>query len=345
MEKFIMLFVMFPWLSGGLLAQEECPPSLVHYWNLDRNTGGFEDKAGGLTAQIENEPVAIAGLIDSARYFNGLAEVNVPDDITFDWREDDSFSIEFWIRKTSVCSGTSGLNNNVVIGRDDPNSDLHWWVGVDCQSAGKINFTLFSESGNGTIMKSKRGIIDGNWHHIAAVRDGDQNSTSIYIDSELDTSATYNYTEGFGSIVPVNIGWLNRDSKYHLDAAIDELAIYNSALTSEVISDHYNGGAGKSYCSDIGTSLSETDAENDFSVYPTVAASDFHVSFIVRNEQLVQLTAYDVTGKKIAGLINGNFKKGHYTMVFNTSDLKGNSLILLRMKVNNSILTRKLIIP
>lgn len=323
---------------------QECPGSIDHYWNFDLKNGGYTDRAGGLTAQAEVAPLAVPGVVDSGLYFNGLSEISVPDNITFDWEDDGSFSIEFWIRKTSVCAGTSSVNNNVVIGRDDPNTDLHWWVGVDCQTTGKINFTLFSAEGSGIIMKTKKGIIDGNWHHIVAVRDGQQNSNSIFVDGELDTSVTYSYPDGFASIVPVNVGWLNRDSKYHLDAYIDELAIHNVALSGETIAGHYNSGEGVDYCEEIGTGLQEADTDYQFSVYPTTVSSELHISFELNRPQKVSLTAYDVTGRKVARLIDKNMPQGIHNMSFSADIFNKSSVILLELKLDNTLLTKKIII-
>lgn len=342
MKKILYLLLIFPGIVLYSTAQE-CPGTLVHYWKLDRNAQGFVDHVGGLTAQIEVAPLSVLGIVDSAQYFNGLSEISVPDNITFDWDEDESFSIEFWVRKSSLCQGSTSQYNNVIIGRDDPNIGLHWWVGIDCQSPGRLNFTLFSGSGNGTIMKTKKGIIDGNWHHVVAIRDGEQNITSLYLDNELDTSVTYTYAQGFGSIVPVNIGWLNRDSKYHLDASIDELGIHNVALTEEVISDHFNNGNGKSYCSGIGTGTSDHH-ESLFNVYPTVATSEFHVTFSLENTQTVNITAFDVTGKKVAVLFSKRLTKGTHDLKFSTEKLRKNSMIILQLKLADKLLTRKLVL-
>ncbi len=341
MKKILYACAALVMYAVSISAQEECPGTLVHYWNMNSSNGGFADQVGGLNAQIEAEAVQIKGIVDSAFYFNGLSEASVPDNITFDWGKDASFTIEFWISKSVVCPSTSPLNNNVVIGRDDPNSTLHWWVGVDCQNPGRINFTLYDNGGNGAIMKTKTGIIDGNWHHVAVVRDGQSKTSTIFLDSEPDTSISFTYLQGFGSVVPVNIGWLNRDAKYHLDAMLDELAIHNVALTSDAIAEHYNSGNGMVYCTGTGTPVQEIEAGYGFHVFRK-SASEISLKFKLASPEHVSVAVYDISGRNLGYLINEELYSGEFEKTFRTSQFGKNAILLIRASFANITVTRKI---
>ncbi len=60
----------------------------------------------------------------------------------FDFGANTSFSFEYWMMtpESSTCSG-----NQVVIGRDDPESSLHWWTG--CLDGGAPGFYAISSTG------------------------------------------------------------------------------------------------------------------------------------------------------------------------------------------------------
>ncbi len=233
-----------------------CSDYLQHYWKLEENNlGTFSDYAGSLNANVAVNSTRVQGIVDFAQYFNGLAEASLPDNGSFDWNANSSFALEFWLNKSSACPAPTVVNQNIVIGRDDAATQLHWWAGVSCLDPGKINFNLIDNNGSGINLLSKQGVIDGNWHHIAIVRDGTLGITSIYIDGARDTTISYTYTGDFASTVPVNIGWLNLNAKFHLNGSIDELALYDRTITPSEITDHYNSGNAVSYCSQTETTV------------------------------------------------------------------------------------------
>jgi hypothetical protein len=342
----VFTFLLVPFLSGSVIAQDDCPASLIHYWNLDSANDGFEDIINGLNATIESATTPVLGIVNTGQYFNGLSELNIPDDASFDWREDESFTIEFWINKTSNCPDLINAYNNVVIGRDDSVSGLHWWAGVSCRNPGKINFTLRANDGEGVTILGKRNIIDGYWHHIAIVRDGNEETTSLYIDGARDTIVEFSYSSDFSSSGPVNFGWLNLDGKYHLDASIDELAVYNNDISETSIIEHYNNRNGMDYCTGIVTNTPEIAVEKDvdFRIFPTVVTSQFQVKFNLDYAQMVHLSIYDGSGRKISDLLNEELNMGHHNYVFNTSVANRNSILFVKLQLVDMVITRKVVI-
>ena len=68
--------------------------------------------------------------------------VTVADDDLLDWAADASFTVEYWMKKGTACSG-----NEVIVGRDDSSTSLHWWTG--CDNNGTVRFNLNDTNGNG----------------------------------------------------------------------------------------------------------------------------------------------------------------------------------------------------
>jgi lysophospholipase L1-like esterase len=235
-----------------------CPDGMTHYWKMDEATGSpYMDFHGVNDAVATNEPVLSSGVVAGAQEFNGVDdEVTVTDDNSFDWAADSSFTIEFWMRKDTPCTGSSIPDNDVIVGRDDASSNLHWWVGISCANvpSGVACFQLRDTNGNGDAVYSNTLITDGEWHHIVAVRDGPADMNRIYVDGIKEDSLSFDYTAGFGGTVDMDIGYLNLPTYYHYEGSVDEIATYDKALSDNEILSHYLGGlAGDSYCQIVTT--------------------------------------------------------------------------------------------
>ena len=228
-----------------------CPSDMLAYLKLDETSGSiFDDFFDGHDASCESghcPGFSTAGLLNGALDFNGTSQwITIPDDDELDWSADSSFSIELWANLTNCES-----RNKVMIGRDNTDDGgTHWWLG--CSISGNVtNFNLLDTNRNGVAVSGTTPINDGNWHHIVAIRDNTLDENRIYIDGELEGTASWNYTAGFDAPTALGIGYMayNLIPDYYYDGLLDEIALYNRVITQSEITDHYNGGTGKSYCS------------------------------------------------------------------------------------------------
>ncbi len=220
-----------------------CPDSITHYWKLEETSGGpYQDFVANNDAICGPCPTAVPGRVGTGQRFNGSNLVTVADDGTFDWGGGSSFTIEFWINKTD-----SATHSEVVLGRVE--GAMNWWIGVnsDPGDANRIRFRLVS--GGVTDLYSNSRVTDGNWHHIAATRDGATRVTKLYVDNVLEASMMQSHASGFAAWAPMSIGWLNTGAFYYYNGIVDEVALYNRALDPREIGAHYaNGMLGLGYC-------------------------------------------------------------------------------------------------
>jgi hypothetical protein len=205
---------------------------MIAYWKLDESIAGtYQDDFNGHDGTCAGEcPEPVTGYSNGGQEFNGTnTGIDVPADTDFDWGPDDNFSIEFWMKTDpeSTCDG-----NEVVIGRDDSSTQLHWWVG--CGDGGQATFYLIDRVGTQNPPPSIKGntdIADGNWHHIVAIWDAEVGEIRLYVDGKLEGAVGTTYTAGFNSpTAPLNIGWLNLSSGFYFDGIVDEIALYNILL-------------------------------------------------------------------------------------------------------------------
>ena len=244
-RKMIFLIVFAVLLLGQASVQAQCPTGMTHYWKFSETGQPYQDTVGATSATCTICPTAAAGRVAGALTFGGAtgaSQVDAAIGSTLDWGTAQSFTIEFWMQKSAACSETE-----VIVGRTDVS--INWWVGIDCTSphVGQIQFHLQSDV---TLdVWSSTVVSDGNWHHIAVVRDGTTGVTDVYVDGVSEGSSTQAFTTGFASTSSLNIGWLNSGTFSYYDGVLDELATYDRTLSlAEIEAHHVRGQSGLGYC-------------------------------------------------------------------------------------------------
>ena len=238
------------------LTYAACPLGITASFKLEEAAPPYLDYVGGGNAVCSTCPASVDGRINFALHFDGIGnEVNVADTGRFDWAADDSFTIEYWMKKSSAITG-----NEVIVGRDDAANELHWWTG--CDGNGTVRFQLRDINGNGIYLGGTGEVInDGEWHHLVFVRDESLNENSIYVDGVRTHFDNYDYTAGFASSVPLNIGYLNLSDHYRYKGDLDEVALYDRALTPSEIQQHYVNGLGGIGSCDVGPRFTSLELE------------------------------------------------------------------------------------
>jgi hypothetical protein len=72
-----------------------------------------------------------------------------------------------------------------------------------------------------------------------AVRDGASGANRLFVDGEQVAQGSFTYKNGFQSLTPVNIGYLDREGRYRFEGDMDEVMLYGRALTAAEIKERY----------------------------------------------------------------------------------------------------------
>ena len=241
----------------GVAAAIICPADMISYWRLDETSGTtYEDYYDGNAATCPDTvrcPTPTTGRVDGGQTFDGNDRIKVPADVSFDWGADESFSIEFWMSRPGSLAG-----NEVIVGRQGPtHPEPHLWVGaaygewVGYQDV--TAFCLYEASDTGACITGDTIVSGGGWHHIVAVHDADARQLRLYVDGAEDASIGEpdypGYSTGFTTTTALNIGWLNIGGGFYYNGTLDEVALYDRALsTGEIRRHHYEGLVGRWYC-------------------------------------------------------------------------------------------------
>ena len=132
-------------------------------------------------------------------------------------------TVEAWIKTTANVASWQGIVNKIGS-----------WYGLYLY--GNV-IVFWNVSANVTTSVT---VNDGNWHHVAlSFQTGVTNGFNIYIDGVLNTSFTYNsYTTSANSFI-IGSGSSN-GSGQNFSGNIDEVRIWNIALTATQIAAYYN---------------------------------------------------------------------------------------------------------
>ena len=232
------------------------PSGLVSWWPLDETSGTTAaDIVDANPGMHFNGPTPVAGKVAGALSFDGVDDfVTVANEANFDFDRTDAFTVEFWVKLQDTPSKDHFLVNKQFGGAQPFNG----WHIVGCESCATpdtLRMILRRSTSSQTAVHGSTDIIDGQFHHVAGVNLGNDGSASdieLYVDGQLETVTTVEQDNlGSNSIlnnISVSIGSRGNvaDNVNMATGVIDEVEIYNRALTAEEIAAIFNAGsAGK----------------------------------------------------------------------------------------------------
>lgn len=198
------------------------------YWRC----GSTADSSGNANTLTLSGAVTTPQLINEetdelALFFDGTDDsASAADSATLD--VGDVFSIEFWIRSDGM-----SFNDYII----DKGTD-----GYQVRSSGGLGLSKIRlAKGGGSVMaESTIGLTAGRVYHIVCTKNGA--TSKIYIDGVDVTVAGTNATIANNATV-LQIGRNANSAADYFAGALDEIAIYPTALSLETVRAHYSAGA------------------------------------------------------------------------------------------------------
>ncbi len=243
----------------------EPPPSGLAAWYP--GNGDANDVVGANNGTLQNGATFTTGEVGQAFSLDGVNDyVRVPSSSTLN--PTGSFSLEAWIFPT----------------RDQTGSIIHKWgdqsdytnqraYAFEFTSGGGLSFGISDDphqlDASFHLFQTSAGLVTLNaWHHVAAVYDQTTGKRKIFVNGVQVAERTDTPITLTASIADLGIGAQPRSStsvERFFTGAIDEMSLYNRALTAAEIQSIYNiGNAGK--CP-AGTGLKVAVYAADFDVY------------------------------------------------------------------------------
>jgi len=201
------------------------PPGIVSWWRAE---GNALDSVGGHHGTTMGPVTYVPGRVGSAFQFDGTSTwIEVPDSPSFTLGSN-PFSIELWAQFAQL------RGFYVFVGHDDgPGEEKKWlfW----CGNGG---FSFHVNSPPSCPVSEGIGVVDDwfpvtdRWYHLAVTRSG--STYVLYIDGVQELTRTDTGSNVIpDSSAPLTIGWA--EENFFFDGIIDEVTLYNRALTAEEI--------------------------------------------------------------------------------------------------------------
>lgn len=213
------------------------------YQSLDQiNEGQVEDLLGGIKGTLVGEPLVTEGIRGKALHFGAADEY-----VDFGRQESvlqNQFSVSLWVNLDKITKGTS--QTLLTHGHSGNISGGVWWLYTN---NGTLNFQLYKTNHKITVSTKETVLDAGKWHHVALTRN--DREIKLYVDGENVASGTIASnidmdTTGIGYTLKAGAeyktGQNQYDSMMGLNGSMDEIIIYNCALTQEQIQKDMDNG-------------------------------------------------------------------------------------------------------
>lgn len=151
----------------------------------------------------------------------GLKSDDTSNNSGFDYTQSDSVTFEASFKVPSDAS----LPGAILAKNQQPGAE--WWIRV--QSNGTVTF-LWDDSTGEDIASTTTAVNDGEWHHLACVRDTVAGELRVYLDGVLEDTETDNTTGNVANGIPLTVGGFNGTSGRDLTGSIDWVAITTGVL-------------------------------------------------------------------------------------------------------------------
>jgi len=220
--------------------------SAYYYTNPD---GTFYGDAGVVEDPCRGKVLSLDGIGDYVRVENSaVAEFST-----------ESFTYSFWAKTSTPGTWYYFWKGKNVGGQPSPDDDLH---GVNCyhDDSAEVRFSLYRYDGitghDGDI-KSRTNVIDANcvngqWVHIACVRDESAHELRFYLNAQLEPSALEGDNPASDAVRDVSnpgklyIGCNDRSDPVPIPnefftGLIDDFRVYNHALTQQEVEQLWQG--------------------------------------------------------------------------------------------------------
>jgi hypothetical protein len=236
------LFAVLCFLGSSASAQTcvQPPAGLVSWWPGD---GNAQDIIGPNDGTLQGGTAFAPGIVEEAFSFDGTNDyVSVADNPALD--PTSAITVEVWINPSSHVGSFDPIVKKAGEGLDQSHGYALEFLGND------VVFWVYLSGGAAWQASTSAFVPFGTWTHVAGVYDG--SAIRLYVNGALAGSPTF----VAGSIVrsknPLNIGRdpANPDRLYH--GLIDEVSLYNRALTADEIHAIFDeGSAAKCKDSDV----------------------------------------------------------------------------------------------
>ncbi len=247
------------------------------YWPLSETSGDAEDASllgarpgtvGSAIVRRQASPIGDGFGVGTANDVNSLVATSPAQP------NPGTYATELWFTTTSTTGGKLIGYEDSATGGGSGNYDKQTYLTND----GTLVFGVYNGSVN--TLTSRSGLNDGRWHHVVASQDS--TGMKLFVDgvqvaaNGVTTNQVFN---GYWRIGGGNLNaWPSRPTDSFVTGTLDEAAVYDHALTSAEVLNHFALGVDDSTAPSAPTALTATANGAQVDLTWTAATDDVAVT-------------------------------------------------------------------
>lgn len=214
-------------------------PNLVSYWRLEGNSNDSKDSNNGTDTNITYS--SGNGKFGQGAGFNSLQSSTINLNNPTNLKITSPFTLCAWINRNNTGQeqgivGQWNIESSIYSGMyliiDGPSQCLEF---LSMKNTGTTLGTDFQYARGATV------ITAGVWFHVAGVWDG--NNLIVYVDGVSDGSVAWANAPVYKttSYSIIGLDYVSTDNNRHMNGSLDDVAVFNRALTATEIYNLYSG--------------------------------------------------------------------------------------------------------
>jgi Concanavalin A-like lectin/glucanases superfamily/Glycosyl hydrolases family 43/Secretion system C-terminal sorting domain len=308
--------------------------SLIGYWTFDKGTGDtcYDASVFSNNGVLKGSPQWVEGIAGTALQFNGTSSY-----VTFENAEifdvSKQITIAAWVRQYDAANS----QHNPWITKGD-----HAFA-LKHQEGNNYEFFIYGNDNWQVVRTPAMAGHNNSWHHFAGTFDG--NVLKIYMDGQKKTSTNFSGEINYRPNDMLNFGRNSEATDRFFNGVMDEVKIFNVALNEQQIQDMYYENV---------NSISKEQSEMPLQMilynnYPNPFNPETEINYQIGStgaggaSQHVNLTIYNLLGKKVTTLVSEKKPAGNYSVSFNASNL-ASGIYFYRLQTAHFSQTKKMIL-
>lgn len=284
--KKLILVILFA-LPHPSLAISIADLSPVSHWTCDELSGVRYDSSSNNNDLTDNNTVLYqTGLLGNACDFerSNSEYLSITDSVQTGLDFSSSMSASMWIKTES---DVPSYEYRVLMAKDDTSNRSYSWQLWDSETpVGTINqlFQMYNSGGTVNQFNYKWAPTTTVWYHIVMVYDATAQKTTFYNNGSVVGSETLTNSNIRDTTAKFTLGSYGTTAGY-FDGLMDEITVFDRALTAGEVTQLYNGGVPLNYpLSDPPSSSSSTSSTTTVDMTDTnfmLAIVIFFLAFMV----------------------------------------------------------------
>lgn len=225
-----MLICFFLNLKSNAQVPSYVPTSgLLGWWGFSGNANDASGNGNNFSITGATLTTDRNGTNNSAYQFNGTSQYLVNNTFSHLFSESGSFSVSVWVYKTGTATGSAIMSGA-------PGGGPFIWI----IQGNATDMMLGTNKQRSAWFWAPTPLTLNNWDHYVGVYT--TNSMTFYKNGVLKASNTYTHTGATTTLQPLYVG--RGASGTYLAGKVDDVGIWNRALSSQEILDLYNANCG-----------------------------------------------------------------------------------------------------